>query len=338
MPDDIDGVTNIDASEDENKTKASTSEALRASRTTDAPAANHAPKNASNFKIAPAGITTHSDKPDSSQRKASYRSDELEKNFRELEDLQSTNETVPLGENKVTTQVSLREPRKKTILQNPASLEPLQRKPALLQNSFGDGDSVPTSLLKPEIVIGPTGPPPPQVTHEWHTKGNGSSNINAEREPEIKDSSELTAADLLGFISDSNHLRRPDRMPPHDPVLQLNQISTVYHLDQFLSSILYREASFSFLITPPPMVKSELWVFLHVRQLAKDMNYLAIELYKDGCKTKPECQENMRIRSRTIRCGSHEPPQKCPPMNYVWHTLDWAMELLSLDSLNMNQE
>lgn len=337
MPDEIDGVSNIDITENDERNQASKIEAMSTSRTADAPVANHAPKNAPKSKIAPAGII-YNQKPGAGQRKTNYRREGLEKSFREFEGLQSTSETEPLGDNKVTTQDSLREPRKKTILQNPASIEPLPLKPAPLQNSFGDGDSVPTSLLKPEIVIGPAGPPPPQVTHEWHAKGNGSSSINAEHEPEIEESSELTASDLLGFISDSNHLRRPDRMPPHDPVLQLNQISTVYHLDQFLSSILYREASFSFLITPPPMVKPELWVFLHVRQLAKDMNYLAIELYKDGCKTKPECQGSMHIRSRTIRCGSHEPPQKCPPMDYVWHTLDWAMELLSLDSLNMNQE
>lgn len=118
-----------------------------------------------------------------------------------------------------------------------------------------------------------------------------------------------------------------------DPILSLDQISTIYDLEQYLSSLIYREVSFNFLVTPPPMVKPFLWIFLQVRRLAKDLNWLAVALYRDGCLD--ECTKNLQIGSREVYCGSHAAPKHCKPMEYAWHTLDSASEVLSFASLNL---
>lgn len=123
-----------------------------------------------------------------------------------------------------------------------------------------------------------------------------------------------------------------------EPVLPLNQIKTVYDLDLFLSALIMREVAFNFLVYPPPTIKPCLWIFLHVRRLTRDLNYLAIALYRDGCATNSECQQAMHVGPRRICCGSHKQPSHCLPMQYVWHTLDWSMDLMNFNSLHLNDE
>lgn len=113
----------------------------------------------------------------------------------------------------------------------------------------------------------------------------------------------------------------------------LQRVKSVYDADQYLASLIEKRVSFNFLVTTPPMLDHRLWAFLSVRRLAKDLNLLAVALYKDGCAAKDgKCAEAMQVGPRVVVCSSHERPQKCPAMEYVWHTLDWAMDLFSLSN------
>lgn len=172
-------------------------------------------------------------------------------------------------------------------------------------------------------------PVQPQEPHEWQQPSNS---LAVAAEVSANDS----LSDLLGYSTVDND--GPNLNLSSEPVLSLDQISTVYDLEQFLSSLINRDVSFNFLVTSPPMVKPFLWTFLQVRRLAKDLNWLVVALYHDGCASNQDCQKSLHIGSREVYCGSHPQPKHCLPIEYSWHTLDWAMDLLSLKTLNLENQ
>lgn len=181
------------------------------------------------------------------------------------------------------------------------------------------------------------------------SNGNGNASFNSSysgsphgdgTDPENDpDQDELTAKfhSLLAFLSEA-------QVKDLDYIGNVyNNINSIFDLERYLSTLVANESTLNFLVTPPGVATPIVWTFLHIKRLIKELNWLAVAVSLDGCgnsDTHPECRVMYKgpPKSPAVLCGNgHTRPQQCAALDYIWHTLDWAMSTVNNGAIDLQQ-
>ncbi|KAJ1765342.1 hypothetical protein IW138_006135 [Coemansia sp. RSA 986] len=108
----------------------------------------------------------------------------------------------------------------------------------------------------------------------------------------------------------------------------ISEINTAHAAQEYLQSLLRtKRFDIDYLMHVPTGVGQMSWLYEHMRQICIELGFYITVLHRE-C-TEDRCPV-MRANEATYYCAGHGHPRPCSAIGYAVHTIDYAVQQLSL--------